>query len=65
MAKERKGENATNVVRQGIKPAPSCSDAWAEFERNLAVALADLEEDDFLILASNAEHYYVPFAGQG
>ena len=65
MAKERKGQDATNVVRQRIKPTPPSSNAWAEFERNLAMALADLEEDEFLILASNAEHYYVQFAGQG
>ena len=65
MEKEHKVEKAKSAPRQRFKAAPPSSDAWDEFQRNLATALADLEEDECLIIASKAEHYFVQFAGQG
>jgi tetratricopeptide (TPR) repeat protein len=63
--KGNKVENAKSAPRQRITTAPPSRDAWDELQCNLATALADLEEDEFLILASTAEHYFVQFAGQG
>jgi hypothetical protein len=65
MKKEHTVENAKSAPRQRFKAAPPSSDAWDELQRSLATALADLEEDECLIIASKAEHYFVQFSGQG
>ena len=39
--------------------------AWQELGANLALCLADLDEDDYLIIESKRAPYYVQFAAQG
>jgi tetratricopeptide (TPR) repeat protein len=65
MKKEHKVEKAKSAALRRMKAAPPFSDAWVEFQRNLASALEDLEDDEFLIIASKAEPYFVQFAAQG
>ncbi len=65
MKKEHHEDKVKGAPRQRIKASLPSSEAWAEFQHNLAAALEDLEEDEFLILTSKAEHYFVQFAGQG
>src|SRR5689334_14225111 len=38
---------------------------WDRLTDNLAACLADLSEDEFLILSSKSANYFVQFAGQG
>jgi tetratricopeptide (TPR) repeat protein len=65
LKKEEAVEKGRGGAHQKTEATPPSADAWVELERNLAVALADLENDAFLIVASKAEHYFVQFAGQG
>ncbi len=47
-------------------PAPESNEqAWAQFASDLADALADLDEDEFLIITTKKDGYYVQFAAQG
>jgi hypothetical protein len=43
----------------------SADQEWKRFTGDLAICLADLSEDEFLVLSSNLLHYYVHFAAQG
>lgn len=48
------------------RPAPEfAEEAWAQFASELTHALADLDEDEFLILTTKKGWYYVQFAAQG
>jgi hypothetical protein len=39
--------------------------AWLQFAGDLALCLADLDEDDYLIIERKRADHYVQFAGQG
>ena len=47
------------------KRQPPAADVWQAFEANLALALPELEEDEFLIISYKRANYFVQFAGQG
>jgi hypothetical protein len=51
---------AARVVEQ-----PSAATAWAEFAVELSRALADLNEDEYLMISTKRNPYYIQFAGQG
>lgn len=44
---------------------PSAAEAWKQLAHELAIALADLDEDEFLVISDKASGYFVQFAGQG
>jgi hypothetical protein len=49
-----------------LEQQPSAEQEWERFTDDLIVCLADLQEDEFLILsAKKAKYYYVQFAAQG
>lgn len=49
-----------------MKPALSTDEEWGRFAANLALCLADLDEDEFLIVsAKRMPCHYLQFAGQG
>src|SRR6266568_8978940 len=49
-----------------VHPTPESSEqAWARFAADLADALADLDEDEFLMITTKKDRYYVHFAAQG
>ena len=65
MKRDQQEDKGKGAPRQRLKTAPPSREAWAALQHNLGTALEDLEEDEFLILTSKAEHYFVQFAGQG
>lgn len=48
-----------------IARQPDARAAWLAFERALADALADLGEDEYLVIDTKQHHYFVQFAGEG
>ena len=44
---------------------PFSIEAWHPFEKNLADALADLAEGEYLVIARENTGYFIQFAGQG
>jgi len=44
---------------------PNAATAWAEFAVELSRALTDLNEDEYLIVSTKRNPYFVQFAGQG
>lgn len=44
---------------------PSAEEEWARFSVNLALVLADLDEDEFLIISSKRTGLFVQFSEQG
>jgi hypothetical protein len=50
-----------------IKAAPSVEQSWRTFRLHLAVALADLAEDEYLVVSYKykATNYFIQFAAQG
>ncbi len=50
-----------------IKAAPSVEQSWRTFRLRLAVALADLDEDEYLVVSHKRKgtKYFVHFAAQG
>jgi hypothetical protein len=44
---------------------PNTATAWAEFAVELSCALTDLNEDEYLIISTKRNPYFVQFAGQG
>ena len=51
-----------NTLMKQQEPADK---EWDRLADNLAVCLADLSEDEFLILSSKRANYFVQFAAQG
>jgi len=49
----------------GLVPTPTADAEWARLMKDLSLCLADLVEDDYLILSHKQENYYVQFAAQG
>jgi hypothetical protein len=58
-------ETLANAQSLSYTPQPNAEKAWAEFELELSRALADLSEDEFLIIETKKDQYFVQFAGQG
>jgi hypothetical protein len=48
-----------------MKEQVSADLEWERFTRDLALCLADLSEDEFLVLSSKRLDYYVQFSAQG
>jgi hypothetical protein len=48
-----------------VKEPASADREWERFTGDLALCLADLSEDEFLVLSSKSKDYYVQFAAQG
>jgi len=48
-----------------MEQQPPAGKEWDRLADDLAVCLADLSEDEFLILSSKRENYFVQFAAQG
>ena len=44
---------------------PNVDEEWARFSSNLALVLADLEEDEYLIISVKKTGLFVQFAAQG
>ena len=44
---------------------PTADEDWACFTKDLALVLADLDDDEFLIISSKRSGLFVQFAGQG
>lgn len=44
---------------------PRASEAWTRFARQLCLAIAALEEDEYLIVSIKRSNYFVQFAAQG
>jgi hypothetical protein len=44
---------------------PDAEEEWARFSADLALVLADLDEDDFLIISAKKTGLFVQFAAQG
>lgn len=71
--KEKKPLAATEIGALISMPAPpltftaqpSAEEEWARFSVNLALVLADLDEDEYLILSSKRTGLFVQFAAQG
>jgi len=70
------GNNGSSIIITGaptpdvlqrlpIRPQSATKEAWALFEGELASSVADLDEDEFLIITMKKNHYFVQFAGQG
>ena len=65
-----KKEEPLVIVKQSrdghkVPQPPSAQQEWKRFKSDLALCLADLSEDEFLILASKRKNYYIQFAAQG
>lgn len=67
-----KGSRQMLMVDPGRKPrrikaAPSVEQSWRTFRLRLAAALADLDEDEFLVVSYKPKgtNYFVQFAAQG
>ena len=43
----------------------STDEAWEQLEGEIARSIADLDDDEFLIITRKDRHYFVQFAGQG
>jgi len=54
-----------SASRAGIKQAPDVEHAWRGFRSALAVALSDLDEDEYLVISRKSSHAFVQFAAQG
>ncbi len=52
-------------ARSRIVPPPPTPDSWVAFEDSLTIALADLNEDEFLVIERKNTNYFVQFAAQG
>jgi len=48
-----------------LAPTPTADAEWARLAKDLSVCLADLVEDDYLVLSHKRADYYVQFAAQG
>jgi hypothetical protein len=48
-----------------IKSAPSADQEWTRLTDNLALCLASLVEDDYLVISYKRANYYLQFAAQG
>ena len=48
-----------------MRPQLSTDEAWEQLEGELARSIADLDDDEFLIITRKDRHYFVQFAGQG
>ena len=48
-----------------MKEPASTDQEWERFANDLALCLADLSEDEYLILSSKRLNYFVQFAAQG
>jgi len=53
------------VMPASLHTAPTAGAAWTTLASVLAISLAALEEDEFLILSSKRANYYVQFAAHG
>jgi hypothetical protein len=53
------------LASTAMKQQPSAEQQWERFTGDLALCLADLSEDDFLVVSSKRLDYYVQFAAQG
>src|SRR5215471_15840111 len=49
----------------GLAPTPTADMEWARLMKDLSQCLADLVEDDYLVLSHKRANYYVQFAAQG
>jgi len=49
----------------GLAPTPTADVEWARLVTDLSLCLADLAEDDYLVLSHKRANYYVQFAAQG
>jgi tetratricopeptide (TPR) repeat protein len=58
-------EKPAIVRERKSRPARLSRHTWSAFRRSLCDALGGLEEDEYLIIASKKENYFVQFAGQG
>ena len=48
-----------------MKEQASAKEEWERFKGNLAMCIADLSEDEYLIVSSKRANYFVQFASQG
>ena len=68
-----KNGDAADKVSVYVRPSqaaraveqPNTATAWAEFAVELSRALTDLNEDEYLIISTKRNPYFVQFAGQG
>lgn len=63
--KRLQGSAKQVAVPTVFRPQPTTGEAWKGFTTRLEMVLADLEEDDFLILSSKRANSYIQFAAQG
>src|SRR5215471_2855095 len=49
----------------GLAPTPTADAEWARLMKDLSLCLADLVEDDYLVLSHKRANYYVQFSAQG
>jgi tetratricopeptide (TPR) repeat protein len=65
MKREQKVKTPALARGKKARPSPKSEEAWSALRRNLAAALGSLDEDEYLVIASKTENYFVQFAGQG
>jgi|SRR5215831_5640018 len=56
---------ATAPQIHGLAPTPTADAEWARLTNHLSLCLADLVEDDYLVLSHKRANYYVQFSAQG
>jgi hypothetical protein len=66
VSKSNKSKNSKGTERKyEFQSAPPTEEAWKMFQAALAVALGDLDEDEFLVISAKNMSYFVQFAAQG
>jgi len=61
----RQPESPSAIASTMMKESPSTDQEWKRLTADLALCLADLSEDEFLVLTSKRLGCYVQFADQG
>lgn len=59
------GPTDVHMPQLAFKVQPSAEEEWTRFGVDLASVLADLDEDEFLIISSKGTGLFVQFAAQG
>jgi hypothetical protein len=57
--------DSTAKAVPALSASPTAEVAWQKLERGLVSALADLDEDDFIIVSSKRTNHFVQFVAQG
>jgi hypothetical protein len=61
----RAATRGSQQPQPAIAPQPLARGAWLAFERALAAALADIDEDEYLVIVTKRGNRFVQFAGEG